>query len=85
MRKAAGQVGPLLRRPSGYLLLAGRLALRKVCVGWPRRGSRWRMARRDNEVVRVLLERYGRSYAAQAGIRLADRPAPLYQLLVLSF
>jgi endonuclease III len=42
------------------------------------------MARRDNEVVRVLLERYGRSYAAQAGIRLTDRAAPLYQLLVLA-
>jgi hypothetical protein len=42
------------------------------------------MARQDNDVVRVLLERYGRSYATQAGIRLADRPAPLYQLLVLA-
>jgi hypothetical protein len=31
-----------------------------------------------------LLERYGQSYAAQAGIRLADRPGPLYQLLVLA-
>lgn len=34
--------------------------------------------------VRVLLDRYGRSYADEAGIRLADRPAPLYQLLVLT-
>jgi hypothetical protein len=34
--------------------------------------------------VRTLLARYGRSYADEAGIRLADRPAPLYQLLVLT-
>jgi hypothetical protein len=31
-----------------------------------------------------LLDRYGRSYAEEAGIRLADKPAPLYQLLVLA-
>jgi hypothetical protein len=35
-------------------------------------------------VVRAALDRYGRSYAGEAGIRLADRPAPLYQLLVLA-
>jgi endonuclease III len=35
-------------------------------------------------LVRALLDRYGRTYAAEAGIRLADRPAPLYQLLVLA-
>lgn len=35
-------------------------------------------------VVRVLLERFGRTSAEQAGIRLADRPSPLYQLLVLA-
>lgn len=35
------------------------------------------------EVSRVL-ERAGTTYAQEAGIRLADRPAPLYQLLVLS-
>jgi len=34
--------------------------------------------------VAVLLEQYGQSYAHQAGIRLADKPAPLYQLLVLA-
>jgi endonuclease III len=32
----------------------------------------------------VLLKRYGRSYAEEAGIRLADRPSPLYRLLVLA-
>ncbi|MBQ1106043.1 endonuclease [Streptomyces anulatus] len=32
----------------------------------------------------ALLERYGRTYAAEAGIRLRDTPQPLYQLLVLS-
>jgi endonuclease III len=35
-------------------------------------------------VVKVLLDRYGQTYAEQAGIRLADKPAPLYQLQVLS-
>jgi hypothetical protein len=35
-------------------------------------------------IVRELLDRYGCPYAEQAGIRLADRPVPLYQLLVLS-
>ena len=35
-------------------------------------------------IVKELLDRYGRPYAEQAGIRLADRPGPLYQLLVLS-
>ncbi|NNH75469.1 endonuclease [Nocardia uniformis] len=35
-------------------------------------------------VVRALLDRAGTSYAAEAGIRLADKPAPLYQLLVLA-
>ena len=34
--------------------------------------------------MRVLLDRYGRSYASQTGIRLRDAPAPLYQLLVLA-
>lgn len=35
------------------------------------------------ETVRSLLSIRGWTYARQAGIRLADRPAPLYQLLVL--
>ena len=34
--------------------------------------------------VKILLDRYGRTYADEAGIRLADRPAPLCQLLVLA-
>lgn len=34
--------------------------------------------------VRTLLETCGTTYARQAGIRLADQPAPLYRLLVLS-
>ncbi|RPK87763.1 MULTISPECIES: hypothetical protein [Streptomyces] len=32
----------------------------------------------------ALLEECGRTYAAEAGIRLRDTPQPLYQLLVLS-
>lgn len=35
-------------------------------------------------LVKELVGRYGRTYAEEAGIRLADRPGPLYQLLVLS-
>src|SRR5260370_9173116 len=35
-------------------------------------------------IVRELLTRHGRLYAEDAGIRLADRPGPLYQLLVLA-
>jgi len=37
-----------------------------------------------DSTVRTLLDRYGHTYAEDAGIRLADRPAPLYQLLVLA-
>ncbi|MGH3912580.1 MAG: endonuclease [Pseudonocardiaceae bacterium] len=42
------------------------------------------MTSRPESVVEVLLERFGRTFADQAGIRLADKPAPLYQLLVLA-
>ncbi|QGN48769.1 hypothetical protein ACN26Y_22360 [Micromonospora sp. WMMD558] len=38
----------------------------------------------DRRTARVLLERGGRTYAEEAGVRLADRPGPLYQLLVLA-
>lgn len=31
-----------------------------------------------------LLDRYGTTYAAEAGITLRDKPSPLYQLLVLT-
>ncbi|MEU4742272.1 endonuclease [Actinosynnema sp. NPDC023658] len=36
------------------------------------------------DIARRLLDQAGRTYAEQAGIRLADKPAPLYRLLVLS-
>jgi hypothetical protein len=36
------------------------------------------------DTVRRLLAEAGTTYAEQAGIRLADKPAPLYRLLVLS-
>jgi len=42
------------------------------------------MTDRHDAIVKVLLERYGRSYCGEAGITLADKPAPLYQLLVLA-
>ncbi|HLI35815.1 MAG TPA: endonuclease [Streptosporangiaceae bacterium] len=39
---------------------------------------------KPDAAVSAVLDRCGRSYAEEAGIRLADRPAPLYQLLVLA-
>jgi endonuclease III len=38
----------------------------------------------DDALKTALLDRFGRTYAEEAGIRLADTPAPLYQLLVLA-
>ncbi|MER7442929.1 hypothetical protein [Micromonospora avicenniae] len=38
----------------------------------------------ERTTTRVLLDRSGHTYAEEAGIQLADRPAPLYQLLVLA-
>ncbi|MFC6080057.1 HhH-GDP family DNA glycosylase [Sphaerisporangium aureirubrum] len=35
-------------------------------------------------VVKVLLDRYGRTFAEEAGVGLADRPGALYRLLVLA-
>jgi endonuclease III len=42
------------------------------------------MASCRDSIVQVLLDRFGQTSAEQAGIRLADKPAPLYQLLVLA-
>lgn len=42
------------------------------------------MADRRRETAQAAVKRYGRTYAEEAGIRLADRPTPLYQLLVLA-
>jgi hypothetical protein len=42
------------------------------------------MPGRNELIVAELLARHGRLYAEDAGIRLADRPGPLYQLLVLA-
>jgi endonuclease III len=36
------------------------------------------------DVARRVLDRYGRTFADEAGIRLVDEPAPLFQLLVLT-
>ncbi|SFC68328.1 endonuclease [Streptomyces aidingensis] len=44
-------------------------------------GSGGRAAR---HTARAVLDRCGRTYAEEAGIRLRDTPQPLYQLLVLS-
>jgi hypothetical protein len=42
------------------------------------------MTGRPESIVRELLTRHGRLYAEDAGIKLTDRPGPLYQLLVLA-
>ncbi|MEZ4333808.1 MAG: endonuclease [Myxococcota bacterium] len=41
-----------------------------------------RTSRRDR--TKALLDRHGSTFAEEAGIRLRDKPAPLYQLLVLA-
>ena len=38
----------------------------------------------NRATARTVIDQYGTTYAAEAGIRLADRPAPLYQLAVLT-
>jgi hypothetical protein len=38
----------------------------------------------DADVARAALARHGTTYADEAGIRLADEPSPLFQLLVLA-
>lgn len=40
------------------------------------------MSQRD--VARLVVRRHGRTYAQEAGIRLADTPSPLWRLLVLA-
>lgn len=42
------------------------------------------MSARHERLVDALVDQHGETYAKQAGIRLADKPAPLYQLLVLA-
>src|SRR5581483_2925342 len=42
------------------------------------------MPERNDLIIAELLTRHGRLYAEEAGVRLADRPGPLYQLLVLA-
>ncbi|GAA1354734.1 endonuclease [Arthrobacter rhombi] len=42
------------------------------------------MTTRDRDIVAALLARHGTTYAEEAGIALADKPSPLYELLVLS-
>jgi endonuclease III len=42
------------------------------------------VSRSAEDIARAVLRRYGTSYSEQAGIRLDDRPAPLFQLLVLA-
>ena len=42
------------------------------------------MDRSPEAVARAVLDRYGTTFAEDAGIELADEPAPLFQLLVLA-
>lgn len=48
-----------------------------------RRGYLGAVSKGEREVVRRLLDAGGTTYAAEAGIRLRDKPSPLYRLLVL--
>ncbi|MFE6647440.1 endonuclease [Nocardioides sp. NPDC057772] len=42
------------------------------------------MSNRERDVMRRLLDAGGTTYAEEAGIRLRDKPSPLYRLLVLA-
>jgi endonuclease III len=42
------------------------------------------VAAEDEALTAALLDQFGQTYAEEAGIRLADKPSPLYQLLVLA-
>jgi hypothetical protein len=42
------------------------------------------MSRSPEDTARAVLDRFGTTYADEAGIRLKDEPAPLFQLLVLA-
>ncbi len=42
------------------------------------------MDRPDEDIARAAIDRYGTTFSADAGITLADEPAPLFQLLVLA-
>lgn len=42
------------------------------------------MGKSPQEIANALVDRLGRTYAEEAGIRLRNAPSPLYQLLVLS-
>ncbi|WP_292652139.1 endonuclease [Nocardioides sp.] len=42
------------------------------------------MSRGERDVMRRLLDAGGTTYAEEAGIRLRDKPSPLYRLLVLT-
>jgi endonuclease III len=53
-------------------------------IKWLTAGNLTPMAFCHDPVVRVLLDRFGQTSAEQAGIRLVDKPSPLYQLLVLA-
>lgn len=41
-------------------------------------------AQRNRAAIETLVDRTGTTWAEEAGIRLEDEPAPLYQLLVLA-
>ena len=53
-------------------------------VGTTASGHGAAVTAKKERVVAALLDRHGQTYAEQAGIKLADRPAPLYQLSVLA-
>jgi hypothetical protein len=42
------------------------------------------MTDQNDRTLKRLLDEYGRTFAEEAGIKLADKPSPLYRLLVLA-
>ncbi|WP_432994181.1 hypothetical protein [Dactylosporangium sp. CA-233914] len=65
------------------------MSARQDLPGTPKRSPRKAKdthaeAHDERHTVEALLEQQGRTYAEEAGIRLTDKPGPLYQLLVLA-
>jgi hypothetical protein len=49
-----------------------------------RRGTGYAAGMADKDLIKRVLAEAGPTYAEEAGIKAADKPSPLYQLLVLS-
>lgn len=80
----SGDGGSTRSRTDGTRSSTGTKAGSAKSGGGKRRDTRTAGHDRDKALVRALLDHCGDTYAAQAGIRLRDTPAALYQLLVLA-